>query len=313
MSVGALTTQFTPTPSCLGSDIWRIFTSGAGVVTLYDQQGPPSTIDCLPSGYTPVTTAYYSPAQCPWGYTPAAQFINTYAGNVTETTQTCCPTGRNFTTQATGNQPSFSSLPFLTSLMCHSAHTASGMYQVTSSRSGMIATTSVPFGPDGGEGPNGGINAYGVVVRFQATDFASATSTLISTTNTGMPLPTQSSRPPSQPSSTSLSTAAKAGIASATAVLAIGILATILILWTRRRRRTRASEEAAVWKNGGRTPVEMDANQTSLEMEIRESKQEMDACQMRVEMDGKGSPVELGHEEQRHELDGRSVKGERSQ
>jgi hypothetical protein len=93
MSIAALTTAFVPSSSCLASDnIWKVFTTCPGNDQCYYLlQGPPSTSDCLPTAYRIDSTAYYSPAHCPSGYTPACSSLNTI-NHFTETVYTCCPT-----------------------------------------------------------------------------------------------------------------------------------------------------------------------------------------------------------------------------
>jgi hypothetical protein len=93
MSIAALTTVFTPAPSCLApTNIWQIYASCplVGFNCYYLIQGPPSQSNCFPGGYEPTSTAYYSPGICPQGYTPACSQANP-TGSVTVTTQTCCP------------------------------------------------------------------------------------------------------------------------------------------------------------------------------------------------------------------------------
>ena len=91
MSLGALTTAFNPSPSCLAStNIWQVSNDCIYGPCHYFLQGPPSTSDCLPLNYQPASTAYYSPGRCPVGYTPACSQVNSI-DTLTETTQTCCP------------------------------------------------------------------------------------------------------------------------------------------------------------------------------------------------------------------------------
>jgi hypothetical protein len=84
--IGALTTTFTPAPSCIASfsDLF-ILQGGA-----YTVQGPVSANSCLPPNYVDTHGAYYSPGLCPAGYISAAQSLNVI-GSLTETAVTCCP------------------------------------------------------------------------------------------------------------------------------------------------------------------------------------------------------------------------------
>jgi hypothetical protein len=80
----ALTTTFTPSPSCL-SDYYLIGSPP------YLSLGPPSTSACLPSGWE-VTSQYFSPGLCPSGYEIACSAV-IGLGTFAETRATCCPSG----------------------------------------------------------------------------------------------------------------------------------------------------------------------------------------------------------------------------
>ena len=82
MSIPALTTIFTPSPSCL-SDLYFYQPTD-----FYISLGPPSTSDCLPSGWA--LSGYFSPGICPSGYAIACSSLNSL-GSLTETVATCCP------------------------------------------------------------------------------------------------------------------------------------------------------------------------------------------------------------------------------
>lgn len=93
----ALTTTFTPAPSCLRDTyVWNATVGkscGSGSSTVpcvYASLGPPSTSACLPSGYNWDTTAYFSPGICPSGYMIACSSVVSI-GSVSETRATCCP------------------------------------------------------------------------------------------------------------------------------------------------------------------------------------------------------------------------------
>ena len=94
--VPALTTTFAPSPSCL-IDYFKLPYQGSALTCLDAQNsssqcffthlGPAtSTSDCLPSGYVPTSSFYYSPGICPSGYELAC---HSTAGP--ETRGTCCP------------------------------------------------------------------------------------------------------------------------------------------------------------------------------------------------------------------------------
>jgi hypothetical protein len=82
MSTPALTTAFIPSPSCL-SDLYFYQPTN-----FYISLGPPSTSDCLPSGWA--LSGYFSPGICPSGYTIACSSSNSL-DLLTETVATCCP------------------------------------------------------------------------------------------------------------------------------------------------------------------------------------------------------------------------------
>ena len=94
MSVAALTTTFTPAPSCLGnSNIWQIhYGTNCAACPYYFLQGPPSTSDCLPPSYAGSEYTFYYPGICPSGYTSACTSVKSL-GSYTATVEICCPAG----------------------------------------------------------------------------------------------------------------------------------------------------------------------------------------------------------------------------
>jgi hypothetical protein len=88
----ALTTIFTPSPSCL-SDYYVIHLPEYDSLTSsgYVSLGPPTTSACLPLGWE-VTSQYFSPGLCPSGYKIACSILNSI-GSITETQAICCPSG----------------------------------------------------------------------------------------------------------------------------------------------------------------------------------------------------------------------------
>jgi hypothetical protein len=85
-TVLALTTTFVPPPSCL-TGVY-LYESQSSIS--YYSLGPPDTSDCFPSGWEPVTTAYFSPGVCPLGYNIACTNYNS-TDTLNETIATCCP------------------------------------------------------------------------------------------------------------------------------------------------------------------------------------------------------------------------------
>ena len=89
MSLGALTTTFTPPPSCTAS-----FSTDFKLEGGWDVMGPLSTGGgCLPPNYQFATDAYYSPGICPAGYSAACVTPAAGQGRPGDevTTVTCCP------------------------------------------------------------------------------------------------------------------------------------------------------------------------------------------------------------------------------
>ena len=84
---GALATGFTPPPGCSTTNVYLYATEGQQTYI----QAPVDIKQCFPDGYNPeVQAGYFSPAQCPVGYTAACISLNTI-GNIGETVITCCP------------------------------------------------------------------------------------------------------------------------------------------------------------------------------------------------------------------------------
>ncbi|KAI1425921.1 hypothetical protein F5Y12DRAFT_713802 [Xylaria sp. FL1777] len=97
-NLGPLPTNFAVAASCstdLGH-VYKIYTSSE----FYLLQGSLQQTSCYPSGYTANSRQYYSPGQCPTGFTSACQTFSS-AGTVQETIVKCCPTQASFTCQST--------------------------------------------------------------------------------------------------------------------------------------------------------------------------------------------------------------------
>ncbi|MCJ1461625.1 hypothetical protein MMC07_000222 [Pseudocyphellaria aurata] len=223
MSTFPLTTTFSPPPNCL-KDVYRY----------NDNQllGPMSS-NCYPQGWTNSTTAVYSPGICPAGYTTACISAIT-ANTVTETVATCCPS--NF---RCGSQE--------TALGCQSSIDGGQQTQlitvVKTDDFSKIAKTEY-------EVIGGNMNAYGIQIRFQATDLQHTTTTsstpiTSSTSSPGAttppnstPTPTSTSNPTtSPPPSSGLSPGAKAGIGVGAALAVCIGLVLAWLCWQRAKRR----------------------------------------------------------------------------
>ncbi|KAL1979603.1 hypothetical protein VTN96DRAFT_5443 [Rasamsonia emersonii] len=218
----ALTTTFTPAPSCLRDTyVWNAtvgHSCGFGSSTVpcvYASLGPPSTSACLPPGYNWDTTAYFSPGICPSGYEIACESVVSI-GSVSETRATCCPVG--YTCQSGTDWPWYST-----------DRCASGLpgvvpftYTSTTDSGWVTLTTTV----------QAGLNAYGIYIRWQSTDFlpretlspsstasvltSSSASAPVTTTAVSTAVSTFEAIPETAPSG--LSSGAKAGIGVGSAV-----------------------------------------------------------------------------------------------
>jgi hypothetical protein len=166
-SLGALTTAFTAPASCAAST--GIHIVGCGDACIWWAEGPLNADDCYPPNYNPSLGNYYTPGVCPSGYTPGCTSRRT-AGQVTETVQTCCPTALGYKYRCV--EPTW---PWQNSLGC-TVYMNEATYSfptVTLIRDGRTVVTSTAR-------TEVGIGAYGVEIRFQATDFGSSSSDTVS-------------------------------------------------------------------------------------------------------------------------------------
>ncbi|KAK8062148.1 hypothetical protein PG997_014245 [Apiospora hydei] len=219
-----------PSPFFLSADcsqqIARTYYPGS----IYLLQGPPITFSgCMPQSYNPTTSFYYSASQCPSGYTPACTEYVTVE-TLTDTRVTCCPTQQQFTCQTRPLYDFESTLGCSTNLPVNT-YTLSTVTIVNNG-----ATTVTPITASGG-----GINAYGVQLRYNAAATSSQTQ---SSTSSSSANPSSTSSPSSTPtatdaaaSSSGLSSGAAAGIGIGCAVGGIAILAAVVFLFLRGRRR----------------------------------------------------------------------------
>ncbi|KAH7398739.1 hypothetical protein DE146DRAFT_500885 [Phaeosphaeria sp. MPI-PUGE-AT-0046c] len=243
MSIAALTTAFAPPSSCIASDnVWKVYTTCPGNNACYFLlQGPPNTAGCLPPGYKFESTSYYSPAVCPSGYTPACSATNTI-NKATETAYTCCPTARKFECLSSKWLEAW---PFQSSLGCVSNFKDTGSMPVTISDRFSTSVGMEEYDD------RGGINAFAVQVRFQATDFATTSSGLMPT-NSATPAsaptggPTSTSTPPNEPASSGLSTGAKAGIGAGVGVAILALFAVLGLMLFRRKKQREAGQCGSV-------------------------------------------------------------------
>ncbi|KAI0871956.1 hypothetical protein GGS24DRAFT_36831 [Hypoxylon argillaceum] len=241
-NLGPLPTTFAVASTCAQDldGVYKIFTVSPGYYYLL--QGPVDQTSCYPSGYNGVSTQYYSPARCPTGFTSACQSINA-AGTVSETVIRCCPTQSSFICQTTASYIWESTLGC--SAMGDSPRTSTE-WTVTQVTDGLTSVVT-------SSGLIGGVNAYGIKVGFQSTDFASSTTTKKTTTKTTTSSPsttTTHAGTSSSSSSSSTSRKKKSKVSSgAIAGIVIGALAGLAALasfiWLLIRRRGGKPEDGA--------------------------------------------------------------------
>ncbi|KAH9229811.1 hypothetical protein K456DRAFT_40040 [Colletotrichum gloeosporioides 23] len=155
MSLGSLTTIFSPALTCISPDqYWLEERDGQS----YVQQGPPFTQapECFPSGFTPVPASYYSPGVCPSRYT--AVCLATLSGDGVKIKQNiCCPNvGKYFCPSKKATE--YNGQPWLSTLGCWSGITSAATIAVTQSQSQSSIITTLVLS-------TGIIGAYAVNVR----------------------------------------------------------------------------------------------------------------------------------------------------
>ncbi|KAK1772861.1 hypothetical protein QBC33DRAFT_32006 [Phialemonium atrogriseum] len=249
----ALTTTFTPSSSCT-VDIYQLPFEGllcaVGTTSqeacVYYQLGPStSSAACFPTGWAPSNQSYFSPGVCPAGYSTACSNIVS-VGDLTETRATCCPTG--YACQKGSQWPWYYTDP------CTRDYPGTVEVIYTSSAPGHYVTATKS---------GAGVNAYGLEIRWQSTDFASSSpssspsSKSSPTESTTGPSSTGGPTAPAQESNGSggggggggLSAGAKAGIGIGAAIGAILVLVGVAF-FVRRARTRRGPVGAAVPDDG---------------------------------------------------------------
>ncbi|KAE9371654.1 hypothetical protein N431DRAFT_484149 [Stipitochalara longipes BDJ] len=193
-----LTTVFTPAPSC----ITDYYSSG---ICFLGQWPDPITHACLPSGWD-VSSQHFSPGICPSGYYIACSSLVSL-GTYTETQATCCPS--SYSCQTDNNNPWFSTDQcFITS----SNLTPTITITTSSGTITSIFPTQLPL-------PYGGVNAYGVSIRFQSTDFQTS-----STVSSSLPIVSNSTALNSS-ANHHLTPGAKAGISVGIVIVILALIA----------------------------------------------------------------------------------------
>ncbi|KAK4451423.1 phosphoinositide 3-kinase regulatory subunit 5 [Podospora aff. communis PSN243] len=226
-----LTTTFTARdPVC--SDI---HVDNINILHIDDQ-----TASCLPTGFNPAPTAFFSPGiACPSGYWTAC--IDS-RGVSSITTVTCCPTRGTSISMSCVPDPESLSGPWVNQYCTWTAGNARIPLEVVQIKDGgsskMVKTLS---GVDG-------INALGVRMVYQATDMT-ATGTPASTSGPSQTGAAQGgiSNLPNAESGPGLSIGATVAIGVIVPVVVIGALVGFFLLWRKRRREAYgATTEAEV-------------------------------------------------------------------
>ncbi|KAN0073456.1 hypothetical protein V8E54_008676 [Elaphomyces granulatus] len=205
ITLGPLTTIFTPPPSCISSmsDVFlQILASSAFDGLLY---GPLSAV-CFPSDYQDIRSVYYSPGL----FCPVGSF-------------TC-----NYET----------SWSWESTFGCSSPYPALSRVVTVISSGTILSTTLVTGGP-------GALNALSVAIRFQSTDFDSSTTSTTQQPPYYTETPSPSYRPsasqPTGPGSSNAGGGLSAGAGAGISIGAVsGVFAFIVLAFFIRRSSQRS-------------------------------------------------------------------------
>jgi hypothetical protein len=158
---------------------------------IYYSIGGPSPSACFPSGWTS-TSQYFSPGLCPTGYTQACANV-VAAGTVRETQATCCPRQLSLTSLLQPLRPEninpASGLTDHSGYACYTPTAFNFLGQACVSVILRETTTTVTNATNNQpmlatlHPKTEAVNGYGVSIRYQSTDFVSATSSSASSTN----------------------------------------------------------------------------------------------------------------------------------
>ncbi|KAI1471161.1 uncharacterized protein F4812DRAFT_168383 [Daldinia caldariorum] len=236
MSLGPLTTTFTPPADCIASSaLYWVNTAS----TFYWLQGRPGQSSCFPDDYSPYQNQYYSPGICPSGYTRACESRAIEGETVVVTRGICCPQG-NYQCAPTSSSYSYPWGPTLGCMSVYRANTEMTFTTINGTirgdeEAGPLTSLFAPFT----------VMAYGVVIQSgPTTTTAGGTATATPGSSPGDSPPASETSPPTgedqsdSSGDTKLSAGAGAGIGvgAAFAVLALGA-AVAWVFWSRRQRR----------------------------------------------------------------------------
>ncbi|KAJ5678919.1 hypothetical protein N7462_007163 [Penicillium macrosclerotiorum] len=241
-----LTTTFTPPSECL-TNLWAAMSNSSTWMNL----GPINTAECLPSGWAP--KSYYSPGICPSGWIMAYN-TTTSTGGTAETRGTCCPVypASSWTFSTRTASESWTNGPWES---WYDTEVCQWTVPVTETTYPYLYTSGDATIMASGRMTGGaaGWNAYGIEVRWKASDgigaVATATESTASSSRTASSSQsshgnTYASSPSGETGSSGLSLGAKAGIgigAGTAAVLTIFLIG--LVIMRRRKRRATNSDE----------------------------------------------------------------------
>ncbi|OTA53696.1 hypothetical protein K449DRAFT_206795 [Hypoxylon sp. EC38] len=213
MSLGPLTTSFTPPADCTASSaLYWVNTAS----TFYWLHGRPGQSSCFPDNYSPYQNQYYNPGICPAGYTRACESASRGGDNIATIRATCCPEG-NYVCASTSSSYSYPWGPTLGCMSVYRVDTETSFTTIDGTLSGGETAGS----PRSLRAP-GTIMAYGVVIQDTATSTA-IVATSESASNPGA-------------ASETAPTASATGIATSFGIMAIGG-AILWMFWLRRRKR----------------------------------------------------------------------------
>ncbi|KAI0132437.1 hypothetical protein BJ170DRAFT_680318 [Xylariales sp. AK1849] len=238
MSLGALTTTFTPPADCLATDgLYWVNTAS----TFYWLYGKPYQTSCFPDNYAPYQNDYYSPGVCPSGYVERCQNVLD-SGTATETRATCCPATGNFVCASTSSSYHY---PWGPTLGCMSVYmvdveTAFTTVQATLNGDEVAGESTSLKAP-------GTMMAYGIPIRRQQSDVQTTTGSQQSSVTSKETASSQtltSASETASPNSSSTSSgglsagaAAGIGVGVGLAVLLVGCAAAYLFCARRKKRQ----------------------------------------------------------------------------
>ncbi|KAI1132275.1 hypothetical protein F5Y10DRAFT_231372 [Nemania abortiva] len=235
-NLGPLTTTFTP----IGPDCASTFL-GFNQKNAWIQYGVGGSLSaaCLPSGFVPSYSSFYSPGICPLGYTKAC-FTQPFASTQVDTLEThitCCPTSYQC-----NDRPVDDPFACISSFSGAQTFAVSAFTFLTNSAG---ETTALVGGTTTAVWSDNFILAYGPIVHIASGDIISTSTTPASSPSFSQsPSSATATAAPPDPSrdhSSGLSPGAVAGIAVG-GLLAVVILIGTVALFLRRRRRRRLSE-----------------------------------------------------------------------